>query len=115
MVTITPLDSIENGDERMLSLTVRPIELEEIELDVYGTGPEDITSPSKNFLPLEAPTDTNPKRRYIYPLFDLIVRKRVDKVKRETGNNKYGRAGNLRCDPCRRRRRKVGSHFTYHY
>jgi hypothetical protein len=71
MVIITPLDSIENGDERMLLLssTNAPIPLEEIELDAYAlvdNGLEDITSPSKKILLLET-IESNPKRRYTCP------------------------------------------------
>lgn len=71
MVTIIPLDSIEDGDK--IISTDAPIELGEFELYVYGivadNGPEEITSvsPSKTILPPDVPTETSP-RRYIYSI-----------------------------------------------
>lgn len=35
------------------------------------------------------------------------IRTRVNRKKIEKGNNHYGRSGNLRCWPCRKRRGKV--------
>jgi hypothetical protein len=74
MVTIIPLDSIEDGDK--LISTDAPIELGEFELYAYyhGTvadnGLEEITSvsPSKTILPPEVTTETSPRRRYIHSL-----------------------------------------------
>jgi hypothetical protein len=47
------------------------------------------------------------KKRYLSRVVLLTYRIRIDKKKREKGNNPYGRTGLLKCLQCRRRSWKV--------
>jgi hypothetical protein len=47
------------------------------------------------------------KKRYVSLVAALTYRTRIDKKKREKGNNPYGKSGFPKCIHCRRRGRKV--------
>jgi hypothetical protein len=57
-------------------------------------------------------TIERPKKRFSSLLYYLITRKRIDKKKREKGNNPYGRKGVAKCIPCRKWNIKVRSLHT---